>query len=321
MNILNNAVEAIQVGLEDFKSDDHRRAQSALRNIFAGMLLLFKEKLSRMSPPQSDEVLIKQIIVPAFNNQGELIFQGKGNKTVDVQQIKDRFKEFDIKVQWKLFDEINTLRNNIEHYYTEKSPTIVNEVVSKSFKIIRDFCITYLEEEPAELFGVSSWNIFLETDEVYEAEKTASITSLTSVDWTFSTLKDAVEYLRCPTCESDLIHALGIKKYKTSSIFPLSCKKCQEEFELEDVIEGCIMEELAGAAHIAGMDGSDYPYTDCPECLKSTYVYDEECCLNCGYSQEDKSCAVCGTSLDLEMANEGDLCSYHKWVMEKADDD
>jgi hypothetical protein len=320
MNILNNAVEAIQIGLEDFKSDDQRRAHSALRNIFAGILLLFKEKLSRMSPPDSDEVLIKQIIVPMFDNKGRLVFQGKGNKTVDVQQIKDRFKEFDIKVQWKVFDEISRLRNNIEHYYTEESPAIINEVVSKSFKIIRDFCVTYLEEEPVEIFGAASWNIFLEADEVYESEKAASISSLAEIDWTFDTLKDAVEHLRCPTCESDLIHAMEVKKYETVRAFPLTCKKCQNEFELEDVIEECITEELAGAAHIAGMEGAEDPYTECPECLKSTYVYDEECCLNCGYQQEDKNCAVCGTPLDLEMAHEGRLCSYHKWVMEKADD-
>lgn len=72
-----------------------------------------------MSPPGSDEVLIKQTIVPAFDNQGQLFFQGKGNKTVDVLQIKDRFREFDIKVNWRIFNEINKLRNNIEHYYTE----------------------------------------------------------------------------------------------------------------------------------------------------------------------------------------------------------
>lgn len=320
MNILNNAVEAIQIGLEDFKSSDQRRAHSALRNIFAGMLLLFKEKLSRMSPPDSDEVLIKQIIVPVLDNNGELFFQGKGNKTVDVQQIKDRFKEFDIKVNWKIFDEINGLRNNIEHYYTDKSPSLVNEVISKSFKIIRDFCVVYLEDEPANLFGTTSWNIFLEADEIYQNEKTASEQSLAGVDWTFKTLNNAMQYLRCPSCESDLIHTKGVGKYELEKSFPLSCKKCQNDFELEEIIEECLIEELAGAAHIAGMEGSDGPYDECPECFKSTYVYDEECCLYCGYQQEEKNCVVCHIPLDLEMAHEGELCSYHKWAMQKAED-
>lgn len=86
MKILNNAIQAIQIGLEDYKSEDPRRAQSALRNIFAGMLLLFKEQLRRMSPEDSDEVLIKQTISPVLDSDGELSFQGKRKKTVDVQQ-------------------------------------------------------------------------------------------------------------------------------------------------------------------------------------------------------------------------------------------
>jgi hypothetical protein len=320
VNILSNAVEAIQIGLEDFKHDDSRRAHSALRNIFAGILLLFKEKLSRMSPVGSDEVLIKQTIMPTFNEQHEIIFQGKGKKTVDVQQIKDRFKEFDIKVQWKVFEEINTLRNNIEHYYTDLSPSVVNEVVSKSFKIIKDFCVTYLDVEPAELFGPESWNIFLEADEIYQEEKSASEESLAEVDWTFSILENAIKNVRCPACESELIHAMDTKKYDTQKAFPLICKKCHHEFELEDVIEECIIEELAGATHIAGMEGSEGPYTECPECFKSTYIFEEACCISCNYQQEDRNCAVCGTPLDFEMAQEGGLCSYHKWVMDKSDD-
>jgi hypothetical protein len=68
------------------------------------------------------------------------------------------------------------------------------------------------------------------------------------------------------------------------------------------------------------MEGSDGPYDECPECFKSTYVYEEERCLYCGYHQEDKNCAVCNVPLDLEMAHEGGLCSYHKWAMEKDKD-
>lgn len=320
MKILNNAVEAIQIGLEDFTSKDPRRAHSALRNIFAGTLLLFKEKLKRLSPVGSDEVLIKQTIAPAFDENGQLCFQGKGNKTVDVQQIKDRFKEFDIKVNWRTFDEINKLRNNIEHYYTEESPALVSEVISKSFKIIRDFCINYLNEEPAELFGQDSWNIFLETDEIYESEKEESNLSLLEVDWKFPTLNQAISNVRCPFCQSDLIHAIKNKKYQPGAALTLLCKKCLNEFDIEDVIEECLNEEMAGDTIIAAMDGGDDPYTDCPECGKSTYVFIEESCLHCGYQQEDVRCAVCHTPLNLEEAYEGGLCSYHRYVMEKADD-
>lgn len=319
--MLKNAIEAIQIGLEDFTSKDPRRAQSALRNIFAGTLLLFKEKLRRLSPPDNDLILIQQIIIPSLDNKGILSFQGKGHKTVDVIQIKDRFKNLGINtVNWKVFEEINQLRNNVEHFYTEKSPTVVNEIVSKSFKIIRDFCIDELNEEPVKLFGVDSWNIFLQTDEIYEKEKEESHKSLQEVNWKFDTLKEAITNLRCTSCHSDLIYPIKNKNYEPGKSLSLLCKKCLNEFDIEAVIEDCITEEMAVAAHIAAIDGGSDPYDDCPECGKSTFIYAEMCCVNCGYQQLDKRCTICHNHLDLEESYEGSLCSYHRQLMEKADD-
>lgn len=320
MKILKNAVQAIQIGLEDFKNSDPRRAQSSLRNIFAGMLLLFKEQLRRMSPDDSDEVLIKQTIAPVINRNGELSFQGKGNKTVDVQQIRERFKVFGIVVDWKAVGEINTLRNNIEHYYTDESSSIINEVVSKSFKIIRDFCIVYLEEEPIMLFGQKAWDIFLEAEEVYQKEKEESDESLLKVNWMYTTLDNAVKNnVRCPSCKSELIQSMNVLIYNPGEGLPMWCKKCNEEFDLSDLIEECVREELSGEAYSAITDGGDDPYTDCPECNLATYVFFENCCLNCGFKQQSKTCSVCGTSLNIEEAYYGEMCSYHNWVLDKAD--
>lgn len=64
-----------------------------------------------------------------------------------------------------ILDTVYFTVSNIEHYYTDESSSVINEVLSKSFKIIRDFCIKYLEEEPIHLFGQKSWDIFLEVEE------------------------------------------------------------------------------------------------------------------------------------------------------------
>jgi hypothetical protein len=45
MSILQNAIDSIQVGVEDYNQEDERRNASAIRNIFAGILLLYKERL------------------------------------------------------------------------------------------------------------------------------------------------------------------------------------------------------------------------------------------------------------------------------------
>jgi hypothetical protein len=75
--ILDNAVESIQIGIEDYRSNDPRRLVSAVRNVHAGILLLCKEKLRRLSPPGSEEMLIKQDSRPISRN-GEIITIGHG---------------------------------------------------------------------------------------------------------------------------------------------------------------------------------------------------------------------------------------------------
>jgi hypothetical protein len=47
--LLKNAVVSIQLGLEDFASDDGRRIISAARNLYSGVLLLAKEVLRQLS--------------------------------------------------------------------------------------------------------------------------------------------------------------------------------------------------------------------------------------------------------------------------------
>ncbi len=67
--LLENAVHSISMGLEDFESSEsnQRRIISSVRNLFAGILLLFKHKLNLLC---TDESLIKQKITPIFNENG-----------------------------------------------------------------------------------------------------------------------------------------------------------------------------------------------------------------------------------------------------------
>ncbi|MGL4779353.1 MAG: hypothetical protein ACRCXN_00780 [Bacteroidales bacterium] len=72
MSILQNAIDSIVIGIEDFDSSDKRRIISSTRNIFAGILLLFKHKLCDLSPQDSDEVLIKQVVLPSIDELGTI---------------------------------------------------------------------------------------------------------------------------------------------------------------------------------------------------------------------------------------------------------
>ena len=72
-------------------------------------------------------VPLKTWAAPIQNTDGSISFEGTGNKTVDVHGIRERFLSLKIDVDWKRFEEINQLRNDIEHYYTSKSPDAVKE--------------------------------------------------------------------------------------------------------------------------------------------------------------------------------------------------
>lgn len=94
MSMLANAVASIRLGVEDFRDaeNDEARALSAIRNLTAGLLLLFKVKLQELSPAGSKEALLKQTVTPVLDTDGNPIWIGTGSKTVDVQIIILRLK-------------------------------------------------------------------------------------------------------------------------------------------------------------------------------------------------------------------------------------
>ena len=81
----------MQVGVEDYRTGTRPRLLSAVRNIHARILLLYKEALRRESPPGSNDVLIMAKISPSRDANDKLTFVGNGKKTVDTRQIRERF--------------------------------------------------------------------------------------------------------------------------------------------------------------------------------------------------------------------------------------
>ncbi|MCK9384211.1 MAG: hypothetical protein M0Q15_06250 [Nevskia sp.] len=171
MSILKNAIDSIAVGLEDYSSPDQRRVISCTRNVFAGILLLFKHKLSLLSLPGSDEALIKQRVLPVLDASARVEWKGKGSKTVDVQGIRERFESLIIDVDWKRIEKINSFRNDIEHYFSNLKHEAIRSLISDSFVIINDFIRKHLNEDPKELLGDAAWAVLIEVNEVYEKEK------------------------------------------------------------------------------------------------------------------------------------------------------
>lgn len=307
MSLLNNAILSLEAGIEDYEDGSERRNISAVRNVFAAILLLFKEKLVRLSPASDPELLIKKEIIPIRNETGQIILVGRGEKTADVYAIKEKFRSLKIEVDWPRFDEINKLRNELEHHYTEKSAEKVREILAKSFLIIRDFLVKELGENPVHLIDGDCWSNILELEEVYSAERKSCLESLKSIDWKYKTLKEAADSIRCAVCDSELV------KYKETSPFNdimLECNSCGEAVEALFSIPACIEEHFAADNHMAAMEGQNYLNTECPECNKETFVFAEAACVACDYKPEHENCARCHNTIALDEQDLNGLCSY-----------
>lgn len=317
MSILKNAIDSIAIGLEDFESPDKRRIISSTRNIFAGILLLFKHKLCELSPINSDEVLIRQVVLPSIDELGAINWVGKGKKTVDVQNIKDRFKSLDIKVDWDRLDQINRYRNEIEHYYSTLTHDSIRNLISNSFIIIRDFVVDELDEDPRALLGDDTWNKLINVNEVHEKEKSECDTSLENLDYFIQEILYALQEYHCDECGSDLIQTDGSGDATTAEF---KCRSCGNHTPYDAIVSDALNEYYAGDAYIAAKDGGDIPIILCPSCSNDAYVYQEGICAACGYSANHK-CERCGGNIPPEEISDEDLCGYCSYMSAKIMDE
>lgn len=315
MSILKNAIDSIAIGLEDYQSPDERRIVSSTRNIFAGILLLFKHKLSKLSPLDSDEALIKQRVLPEIDTAGAVRWIGKGNKTVDVQNIKERFESLGISIDWKRVERINKYRNDIEHYFSSLNTQSVQQLISDSFLIIRDFISEHLNEDPKQLLGDDAWAVLIEVNEVYEKEKATCVEALETLDYFDAEILHAFESYSCAECGSGLM--MPSERNVEAIEAEYTCKSCGKSLPYEDIVKLAVSDYFYHEVYLSHTDGGDSPITDCPEC-DGIYLYHEGICASCGYVAEHE-CQRCGSTIMPEELYAAPFCGFCAHVMSKDD--
>ncbi|MGE8454358.1 MAG: hypothetical protein ACN6OP_27865, partial [Pseudomonadales bacterium] len=168
-----NAVTSIRLGIEDFErarapadqGGDPARALSAARNLFSGVLLLFKFKIASCVDDSDDALqLIFDMAeaLPHPDNAGGVEWRpGKLRKTtIDVATIRKRFETFNIDVDWTAIDKLQTCRNHLEHLHPANSLGEIAEFVAELFPVLGDFIEQQLDTQPADLLG-TAWPIML----------------------------------------------------------------------------------------------------------------------------------------------------------------
>ncbi len=317
-SILENAVQSLQIGIEDFRSEDRRRVLSAVRNLTAGVLLLFKEKLRQLSPPNSGEVLIKQKSRIIKAPDGSIQVLGVGKRTVDAMQIQERLADLGVEVDWKRVNAIVEVRNEVEHHSTSVNSTRLKQLIYGSFVVISDFITKHLCAEPVHLLGEQVWSVMLEEAQVYKALLDECSAELDKIQWPDEIHERLSKDLCCDQCSSELLKPTNPHE-GNPRLLVFKCKACGHEAEYADLIERAVETCFAGEAYIAMTDGGDPPVEECFECGRDTYIQALDECVACGVTLTHRICARCGTALSIHEQELGGLCGYCHHVATKDD--
>lgn len=311
-----NAVSSIRMGVEDYANNDANRTLSAVRNFYAGLLLLAKEVLVRSAPDADITEIIGAKYKPVPDGDGGVKYVSDGVQTVDFHSLSQRLKDFGLSINSRELNELNRIRNEIEHRYTDQPSEAVREAIAKAFPLTSEL-FRFLNEDPSIELG-PAWQSMLSTKALYDRELAACRESRSGIEWLSPTV--GIAKLQCTNCASELVQQVDATNTDQNTA-ELKCRACGSLLETEDLVVETLAEELAHESFVRAKDsGEDGPVYDCPECLREAYVDFEEMCAVCGYKADDRGCSRCGEVIPLsEMAySDGSgLCSYCEHVSYK----
>lgn len=316
-SLYENAVASIRMGVEDYRQQDAQRDVSAVRNFYAGVLLLAKELLIRTAPNASPDLVIAAKIKLSLDDQGEVIPLADGRNSIDYSGIHARFKEFGLTIDRQALDGLQSIRNDLEHKASAHSPAVIRSAISNTFAVVTSL-FRQLEEDPAAELG-DEWQVMLSEKAVYDAELKSARDTLSKVQW-FASSIDASKF-RCLECESRLIGQVDVDNDDQTAI-AFKCRSCGAEPDGADLIEDAIDKMFGGDAYLRAKEtGEDGPIYQCPACDRQTLLETEENCANCNEPIDYQStCQLCGEHIPLSDyldGIDGGLCSYHSWQADK----
>ena len=316
-SLFENAIASIRMGVEDYRQQDSNRALSAVRNLYAGVLLLAKEALIRKAPNADPRTVIGATFKPIPNAQGGVDHVVSGQRTIDFDTIDKRFKDFGLKIDRKALSELNDIRNDIEHHYTEKPEAAIRTAIAKAFPVVSSLFRQINENPVIHLEG--AWDAMLKERALFDHEFAAARASLKGVCWHASFMDDAE--LKCGDCGSELLEQLHAGNLLQANI-EFRCRNCGGLPETNDVIEATIDDVYGAEAYLRVKDeGGEGPIYDCAVCDRHAYLEDEDLCACCGERLDyESTCMRCGTHISIQDYLDGlynGVCSYCSHQAEK----
>ena len=288
--IIDNGLSSIRVGLEDYEraleADDDARLTSAVRNVFAGIVILAKGKLYELSPADTPGILIRVVRPQLVNGRIELVPDGR--KTIEYEEIKRRFRHFALSLDWTRIDRVRAIRNDLEHFYYDGARSNVKEALADAAIAIRGL-LALLNLDPVRDLGERWWEVLLRNENLFAAELATCRKTLSGVCWINQAAAAASEHFSCEQCGSLLIRQGDARNQEQGDIH-VNCAGCGAESDMKALMERAITQQYFRELYEAHTRGGELPIVRCPTCRLYALVLD------------DNECAVCGNSLDPSSA-------------------
>jgi len=315
-NILKNAIDSLEMGMEDFKSTDEKRLLSSTRNIVAGVLLFVKYVMVDREGVEAIKVRFSCEKVVATNSVRWVEDKTKDKKkTVDVFNMKKRCELLNINVQWDNLGKLIDKRNDIEHFYNLTSSVALRGLISNAYyvlwRIIRDNDLG----NPEDVLGEKIMGELTELSGIYNNEKGIIQGQIDSFDWKVSDLGEILNDWCCVECGSNLIRMMDINADRDEVRF--KCVSCRREYLIDDAIEFAVSNYYAADNHYSVKDGGDPVVIECGNCVRDTYHTEKMVCFNC-LETMDSTCKLCGDVIPVSELDGSGYCGYCIHKMEKA---
>lgn len=317
-DLLQNAFDSIELGMDDFSWGEHKRIISAVRNFYAGVLLLGKECLIRAVPGDRNMSAIYSRYTPYIDEEDMgLKFKPIGIKTVDLEEMKKRFESFGL--SWPKTDmrRLQILRNNLEHFHAKESINQMKEVIKECFPIVENF-FDILELDPSQEIG-DAWSTMLKEKDFFNDIQQRCLKSFENISFP---IEIDFEKIKCSICNSSLIYQEDPTNVCLSDV-EVRCRSCGEYDIAPYGFPSMVIEALYHRADFISVKyHGETVIFDCNSCGEGTYVStgDVNICFSCEESVGGE-CARCGDDLSIEnqSINNSSYCDYCDHMMNKSD--
>lgn len=309
--IMENAVGMITVGIEDYLQGSEYRKYSAVRNVYAGILLLYKAYLYRITPEngnQGDLIYSHDSDVDIDGNLSATYTRKiKKNKTIGFHEIKKLLKKIGYNVQKDKLNKLNELRCDIEHLYVNKELKNVDEIFYYSTSLIADFYFKKLNYDPCEDFEEEKWNSLIDRKKDFGERIKSSIKSFSNLQANFPQLEPIIGHMRCQSCRSRILHLAGLSDMPMYST--AICDNCGNKFQLSEIMDKTIEDVYGASDYTRVMDGENPIIVACPDCWGNYFSTESGACLACGYEQEYSQCPVCHNPISIDEQEFNGICA------------